>query len=337
MKAPGRRWGGLAYRWSTLFARRGRLGFTAYGVLACGLLVLASPGRADLAQGLGAYAGGSYAKARRELEPLAEAGNAVAQTVMGAMYLSGHGVVRDQARALDWFRRAADQGHIGAQFKLGELYATGEGITQSDVQAERWFERAASNGHPDAQYLLGQRHELSGDAGREAALDWYRKAAAQGHTLARQQLVRLKTGAPRADSVQLPLGTSPAAETGADEAQAKPLALLDSAAEAAQPEASGQAASSAVYHRREFAVQLGAFRRESTARSERDAIRGRHESLFDGLDFRIETADLGVDRGVWHRLRVGPFATLQAAQRLCSEVMHARATVGCFAVPARTP
>src|SRR5258708_35749007 len=66
--------------------------------------------------GAAAYNRGDYATARRLWLPLAEGGNADAQTMLGIIYEGGHGVSQDYAAAVTWYRRAADQGHPDAQF-----------------------------------------------------------------------------------------------------------------------------------------------------------------------------------------------------------------------------
>src|SRR5258707_3714315 len=66
--------------------------------------------------GAAAYNRGDYATARRLWFPLAESGNADAQTMLGIIYEEGHGVSQDYAAAVTWYRRAADQGRPDAQF-----------------------------------------------------------------------------------------------------------------------------------------------------------------------------------------------------------------------------
>ena len=60
--------------------------------------------------------------ALRIARPLAEQGDARAQTVLGLIYQRGHAVERDDPRALRWLRRAAAQGDGIAQFHLGITY-----------------------------------------------------------------------------------------------------------------------------------------------------------------------------------------------------------------------
>ena len=57
--------------------------------------------------------------------PLAEQGNADAQSNLGLMYESGQGVPQDYKEAIKWYRLAAEQGHALAQTITGLMYKTG--------------------------------------------------------------------------------------------------------------------------------------------------------------------------------------------------------------------
>jgi TPR repeat protein len=87
------------------------------------VVAAAAPVQADpLRDAQAAYYRGKYAVALDLWQPLAEQGNADAQTGLGSLYLGGYGVARDEAAAMAWFRKAAEQGHAGGQFSLGSLY-----------------------------------------------------------------------------------------------------------------------------------------------------------------------------------------------------------------------
>jgi TPR repeat protein len=92
----------------------------------------------------GAYQHGDYATAYRLFRPLADRGNAAAQTNLGVMYSNGQGVPQSYAEALKWFRKAASQGDAAAQFNLGFMYRMGHGVPQNYVLAHMWFDLAAS-------------------------------------------------------------------------------------------------------------------------------------------------------------------------------------------------
>jgi uncharacterized protein len=68
-----------------------------------------------------AYRCGDYSTAFWLVRPLAEHGDALAQSMRGLIYRDGHGVPQDYTEAASWFRKAADQDSPVAQFNLGFL------------------------------------------------------------------------------------------------------------------------------------------------------------------------------------------------------------------------
>src|SRR3981189_2422351 len=62
---------------------------------------------------------GEYPAALRLAQPLADEGDARAQSIVAQIHYRGRGVPQSDTEAAKWFRRAADQGHAGAQFSLG--------------------------------------------------------------------------------------------------------------------------------------------------------------------------------------------------------------------------
>jgi uncharacterized protein len=112
------------------------------------LLVFAVPAGAQsleerMKSAAGAYERRDFAAAIAVWRPLAEAGNAEAQTLLGAMYWSGEGVPRDHREAAKWYLRAAEKGYARAQNDIGFMYGFGEGIPPKDnVQAYKWLSLA---------------------------------------------------------------------------------------------------------------------------------------------------------------------------------------------------
>jgi TPR repeat protein len=132
---------------------------------ACGLgLAIQAPAFAGFAEGASAYNAQRYDVALREITPLAKAGNADAQHLLGLMYYMGHGVKRDYKVAFDWHRKAAMQGKADAQYVVGAMYYTGNAVPQDQKMAVQWFRRAAERGHADAQHALGlmYRYHVAG-------------------------------------------------------------------------------------------------------------------------------------------------------------------------------
>ncbi len=72
------------------------------------LFGFAPPVWADFQAGVDAYNRGDYATALREMQLLAEQGNASAQFNLGFMYNKGQGVPQDYTEAVKWYRLAAD-------------------------------------------------------------------------------------------------------------------------------------------------------------------------------------------------------------------------------------
>ena len=78
--------------------------------------------------------------------PLAEQGDADAQFHLGVMYESGQGVLRNDAEAIKWYRKAAEQDDAVAQFNLGIMYTKGEGVSPNHAEAALWYRLAADHG-----------------------------------------------------------------------------------------------------------------------------------------------------------------------------------------------
>lgn len=120
-----------------------------------------------------------------QVQKLAEAGDASAQTRLGWMYANGIGVLVDADKAVEWYQKAAIQGYPRAQYELGIMYGSGETVTtvaKDPNKAAEWFQKAASQGYPKAQFELGKMHLTGEGVKKDAtkAVEWYQKAAAQG-------------------------------------------------------------------------------------------------------------------------------------------------------------
>ena len=112
----------------------------ASGVLAVALIGAAIAGPFE--DGQVAFRRDDYAEALRLWGPSVDAR---AQFSVGQMYYMGQGVLRDNAQADAWYRKAADQGFAYAQFDLGAAYEDGRlGVSQDYSLAHMWFNLASS-------------------------------------------------------------------------------------------------------------------------------------------------------------------------------------------------
>jgi len=106
-----------------------------------------------------------------------------------ADYQTGIGAYRvhDYKWALKEFK--ADQNR-DSQYTLGIMYFKGEGVKADHLEGIEWFRKAAAQGHVQAQFLLGTMFDAGKDVtqDRAAAAKWYRKAADQGHVQAQFNL-----------------------------------------------------------------------------------------------------------------------------------------------------
>lgn len=126
------------------------------------------------------------AAAARQVRTEAEAGDPLAQNLLGAMHKRGVGVTRNAAEAARWYRQAADGGLPLARNNLGTLYGEGAGVPKDPAEAVRLFRQAADAGLPIGQFNLGWMYHLGRGVPKDEAeaLQWYRKAAAQGYPMA---------------------------------------------------------------------------------------------------------------------------------------------------------
>jgi len=123
----------------------------------------------------------------------AEKGDTNAQYNLAFMHSSGRGgLLKNSAAAVALYRKAAEQGHTDAMLNLGVMYEEGDGVPESDELSGLWHAKAAELGNPVAQFNLGVmcRTGRGGvvPADKDAAVTWFRKAAASGFVEAMYEL-----------------------------------------------------------------------------------------------------------------------------------------------------
>ncbi len=140
--------------------------------------------------GMEAYVKEDYKTALENWRPLADAGEASAQTNLGLMYSQGKGVPQDYKQALDWYNKAAMQNYPDAEYNLALLYRDGKGMAPNPEEAIRWFQYAAESGHLRAAVLLGDiyRKGAGVPANPREAAKWFEFAAEKGQPQAQVEL-----------------------------------------------------------------------------------------------------------------------------------------------------
>jgi hypothetical protein len=115
---------------------------TIVGAALLALVAVAPVAAASFQSGMAAFHRDDYAAAARTFGPLAEAGDARAQAILGYMFATGRGVPQNYIAAAGWYRRASEQGHPTAQYMLGLMYDKGQGVPQDYVEAYKWLDLA---------------------------------------------------------------------------------------------------------------------------------------------------------------------------------------------------
>jgi TPR repeat protein len=95
----------------------------------------------------------------RYLELAAEAGDALSQYSLGAMYANGKLVPLDYARALKMFNLSAEQHYTDAFNSLGTCYLYGQGVERDFKKSFQYFKLAADKGHARARLALAQMYK----------------------------------------------------------------------------------------------------------------------------------------------------------------------------------
>ena len=122
------------------------------------------------------------------LTALADAGDAKAQGKLALIYLKGEGAKADPAAALRWSRAAAEAGEPVAEYLMGSFYREGPALTGGLVKADpvkafAWFEAAATKGNLKAMHNLAIAYAegLGTDKDEAKAAEWFTRAAQRGY------------------------------------------------------------------------------------------------------------------------------------------------------------
>ena len=85
-------------------------------------------------------------------------------------HFGSQGFPVDLAKAVEFYKLAAEQDHAAACLNLGAIYYSGEcvgGITKETQLAYHYISKAASLGHAAAHFTIGKMHEKGVGAKKE--------------------------------------------------------------------------------------------------------------------------------------------------------------------------
>lgn len=157
-----------------------------------------------------------------EIQLLANAGNAAAQTVLGARHQYGLGAPVNIVLMLDNYRAAAGQGNQTAELMLGRLYdpyqdnafmttifnqssvdsviKSSSGkilLTANSSDSKSWYQRSAAQGNVEAMVMLGvlfEKEERMADNNITKAAKWFEKAAERGNIYGKLHIGEMYVG-----------------------------------------------------------------------------------------------------------------------------------------------
>ena len=290
-------------------------------------------------KGASAYKRGDFETALTVFRPLAENGDAKAQSILGLMYSYGEGVPVDYRESARWYRRAAEQSSSVAQYNLGMFYLEGKGVSQNTDEAIKWLTKSADGGHFRARSELAKL-----DAGSYSDL-----ASPPSDSLEAPPTMTTAEAEPRSVVLRKPQPAVPEPKTASKTTgSAAPAVTASTTATPAKTNVQtsartntnnhandkARAAQPATSNNRVYRVQLASSRSEEYIRRDWSSYQQRYSDIFAGLDASVERAEIGDEKTVWYRLRVGPFASAASAKELCAKLAARNVKTGCL--PLRT-
>lgn len=132
-------------------------------------------------------------KAAELYRKAADMGNAEAQTRFAEALFDGRGVARDPAGSRAWLEKASRQGNARAECDLGVMLTNGLDIAQDRANGLRYLQAAARLGDGYAEDYLGQLAEsgLTGDPSSSEAYMHYLKASEMGSAWGAYNVARM--------------------------------------------------------------------------------------------------------------------------------------------------
>ena len=134
---------------------------------------------------------GECLEAIPSLLPLAEGGNMEAQFLLGYMYFADCDYPFPDHVARSWLMKAREQGDANASYQLA-WFSNEEGHSSiTSIESMNFLIEAGERGCVDAQRDLGAYYatgEWAGEKDEAKAVEWYTRAALQGHAMAQFDL-----------------------------------------------------------------------------------------------------------------------------------------------------
>ncbi|QCR25001.1 ankryin [Pontibacter sp. SGAir0037] len=125
-----------------------------------------------------------------EIRERAVEGDAFCNRILGSMYYTGYGEMKDLEFAFLYLSKAAEKKDVVSYTSLANMYLSGEGVKKDEKKAIEWLQKGVDAGDKEALYTLGLVYEegLAGTSDSEQARKLYHKAIQKGSAIAFEQL-----------------------------------------------------------------------------------------------------------------------------------------------------
>jgi TPR repeat protein len=280
-----------------------------------------------------------------------------AQVNLGYSYETGSGVAKDPVKAVSWYRRAADQDFPQAQYYLGAAYDRGSGVEADLSLAAAWYKKAADHGVALAGKRLDELLSAGVVPGEIPTVDEEPQAEAPAPAAEAEEATQAVEEAGETNLIKDSPKAVEAATTETTEAEAEVTAKAEeeaaaeveaeAAAEAraepaaAAPEPQPESAPAQVEEETQeapsrdtvaragervatlegsFRLRLASYRKPENAEKGWSILTKKYGALLTGLNYAVAEADLGAEKGIYHRLEAGPIDSLDEAKAICAEI-----------------
>ncbi|WP_242919594.1 ankyrin repeat domain-containing protein [Pontibacter liquoris] len=125
-----------------------------------------------------------------EIREKAVEGDAFCNRILGSMYYTGFGELKDLGLALNYLNRAAQKNDVVTYTYLANMYLDGEGVKKDTEKAVAYLKKGAAAGDREALYTLALLYEEGtiGEVNIPEARKLYRQAVSKGSISAYEQL-----------------------------------------------------------------------------------------------------------------------------------------------------